>query len=244
MICLIVQARMNSQRLPGKVLRPVLGRPLLSYQIERLKRARLVDEFTVATSVNASDDPIVNYCRKEGISVYRGPEEDVLERFYGAALEKKASVIVRICADSPLVDPEVVDRVIRFYLERSDEFDYVCNFHPRTFPRGLDCEVFPFRVLEEVRRLAKDPKEREHVTTHVYARPSDYRIGNVAQPLDQSGHRWTVDTPEDLELITRILTALYPTAPRFTTEDVLRLLEKHPEWSALNETVKQKGFYE
>ncbi len=243
-VCAIVQARMNSSRLPGKVLKKVLDRPLLEYELERLKRARLVNEIVVATSDRPGDDVLEAFCADRRILCVRGPEEDVLARFYQAASLRAADVVVRVTGDCPLVDPEVVYRTVQMLLEGADRYDYVCNFFPRSFPRGLDCEALPFRVLENVWKKVSDKKEREHVTSHIYTRPLEFRIGNIGNTPDRSAHRWTVDTPEDFDLIEKILIALYPVKPAFNFKDVLELLSAHPEWAGINQSVQQKSLYE
>ena len=239
-ICVILQARMGSERLPGKVLKEVLGKPLLGYQCQRLERVKLKNETVIATSIAASDDAIVDFCRKAAIVCFRGPEEDVLARFEGAARSRSADVVVRLTGDCPLIDPEIVDRVIGFYLKNSSSYDYVSNVLKRTYPRGMDCEVFSYRALQEADREARLPAEREHVTRFIYSHPERYRLGGVTHSEDQSRHRWTVDTPEDFELVRKILTELYPKKPDFTLNDVLTLLAAHPEWEKLNAHVRQK----
>ncbi|GAX88909.1 cytidylyltransferase domain-containing protein [Effusibacillus lacus] len=237
---IIVQARMTSTRLPGKVLKTVLGKSLLEFQIERLRRVRLADQIIIATTTNETDQPIVDLCKRLQVSYWRGSEDDVLARYYEAAKEFKADLIVRVTSDCPLIDPEVIDRHIRYYQDHQSEFDYVSNVHCRTYPRGMDTEVFSFRVLSEAYENAVDCSEREHVTPYLYRNPEFYRIGDLAYDSDQSHHRWTVDTPEDFELISRILETIYPTNPQFTLRDVLELLELHPEWSAINAHIEQK----
>ena len=239
-VCVILQARMGSARLPGKVLKEVLGKPLLEYQCERLDRVKLKDETIITTSIGDSDRPIVDFCRKRALVCFRGPEEDVLARFEGAALSRAADVVVRLTGDCPLIDPEIVDRVIEFYLTNNAHYDYVSNVFKRTYPRGMDCEVFSRRALWEAQREAKLPAEREHVTRFIYSHPERYRLGSVTHSEDQSRHRWTVDTPEDFELIRKILTELYPRKPHFTMNDVLALLAGHSEWEQLNAHVQQK----
>lgn len=235
---ILIQARMNSARLPGKVLKPVLGKPLLAYELERLTRVRLADEIVVATTVHPSDDAIVDFCRASGVSFYRGSEEDVLSRFYEAAKNYSANTIVRVTADCPLIDPGTIDRVIHFFAEGG--YDYASNVLRRTFPRGMDVEVFTFAALETTHNESKTSPEREHVTPFIYNRPERFRLGGIQHPSDESGYRWTVDTPEDFSLIEKILTALYPSKPSFDLADLLELAAGHPEWSEINRQVKQK----
>lgn len=235
----IVQARMNATRLPGKPLKKILQRPLLSYELERLRRAKTIDEIVVATTTSPQDDQIVELCHHERIPIFRGSEENVLERYLKAAKEHRAEVVVRITGDCPLIDPEVVDRVINFYFE--NEYDYVSNTRKLTYPRGLDVEVFPVNLLERIAGQATRQPEREHVTLYFYEHPELFKLGNVACETDESKHRWTVDTEEDFQLISRIIESLYPKNPQFGMRDVLKLLQQHPDWVALNAHIKQKG---
>jgi len=237
---IIVQARMTSTRLPGKVLMSVMGKPLLEYEIERLQRVRRVDDIIIATTTNDTDQPIVDLAERSGIKVFRGSEEDVLSRYYGAAKENDLEAVVRITSDCPLIDPAVVDDVISAYLENSETCDYVSNCLSRTFPRGMDTEVFSFELLKKVHFEARQPHEREHVTPYIYQNPQRFRLRNLAFILDESRHRWTVDTPEDFELIRRILEMLYPKNQAFGLEDVLAVMDAHPDWFELNAQIEQK----
>lgn len=237
---IIVQARMGSSRLPGKVLKGVLGKTLLEYQIERLLRVRRADQVIIATTVESKDDPIVTLCTDLKVPCFRGSEEDVLSRYFQAASKYQADTVVRITADCPLIDPVVIDRVIGYYQDHFPRYDYVSNCFKRRYPRGMDTEVFSFKALAEAATEAKLAPEREHVTYFTYKRPERYTLGSVVYEEDFSHYRWTVDTPEDFELIKRMITALYPTNPQFTLEDCLALLEKHPEWAQINAGIKQK----
>lgn len=236
----IVQARMTSTRLPGKVLLEVLGKPLLEYQIERLRRVRQADLIVVATTTNAADEPIVALCTRLGVSVWRGSEQDVLARYHDAARAHAAELVVRVTSDCPLIDPGVIDQTIGYFLNGRPQFDYVSNSLERTFPRGLDTEVFWSRTLAEAYAEAADLEEREHVTPYLYRRPQRYRIGNFAGPDMLAQHRWTVDTPEDFELIRNVIGALYPVMPEFDLAAISAFLDLHPELVALNAHVEQK----
>jgi spore coat polysaccharide biosynthesis protein SpsF len=237
---IISQARMTSTRLPGKILKEVLGKPLLAYQVERLKRVANADAVVIATTVNAADDAVVALCGELGVPCFRGPEEDVLTRYYLAAQEHDAAVVVRVTADCPLIDPAVVGAVIGRYKAAQPAPDYVSNTLVRTFPRGLDTEVFSFQALAEAYREAALPAQREHVTPFIYSQPRRYRLSSVEDPVDHSRYRWTVDTPEDFDLISRIIAALYPRNPHFTMEDCLDEYRLHPEWYDINSHVEQK----
>ncbi len=239
---IIVQARMASTRLPGKILKEVMGKTLLEYQIERLHRVRLVDQIVIATTDQIQDQPIVDLCIKLNVPHFRGSEMDVLERYYGASLQYNADSIVRVTSDCPLIDPAVIDRVLEFYQKHHEEYDYVTNtLEPEhTYPRGMDTEVFSFRALQEAYFEATDQPEREHVTVFIKRRPERYRLANVPYYHNYSNYRWTVDTPEDFELISKIISNLCPLKPCFTLEDCLALLKEHPEWTKINRNIIQK----
>lgn len=237
---IIVQARMTSTRLPGKVLLEVLGKSLLEYQIERLRRVRLAQQIVVATTVNAADEPIVALCQRLGVPFWRGAEHDVLARYHDAALAHRADIVVRVTSDCPLIDPRVIDDTIACYLDRRTQLDYVSNSLHRSFPRGLDAEVFGIAALAEANAEAADPQEREHVTPFLYRRPQRYRLGNLACRQDLSRHRWTVDTAEDFALIRQIIGALYPVLPQFGLWDTAAWLKGRGHLSALNAHVEQK----
>ena len=238
-IIVIVQARMGSTRLPGKVLKHVLGRPLLHYLFERLRRITKAQNAVIATTKDPKDDPIVDFCNHEGISYFRGSEEDVLDRYLQAARFFSADVIVRVTSDCPLIDPELIDQVIEFFLNH--QYDYVSNTQERKFPRGMDVEIFSFKSLEDAANQVTLQEEREHVTLHLYRHPERYSIGKFPWDKDDSQYRLTVDTPEDFELISKILAALYPNNPQFNLKDILHLLQQHPEWAEINAHIKQKN---
>lgn len=228
----IVQARMTSRRLPGKVLKPILGRPMLALQIERVRRASALDRIVVATSVTPDDDAVAKACQEMAVECFRGSLGDVLDRFYRCALAHGAEHVVRLTADCPLADPQVIDRVVRAHLDGG--FDYTANVSPPTWPDGLDVEVVRFSALTDAWREAELPSEREHVTYFIETHPQRFRYGNVAAAVDRSGLRWTVDDPEDFDLVRRIYEALYPANAAFTTDDILALLQARPELRALN----------
>ena len=219
---------------------PVLGKPLLFYLTERLARVKGADSFVILTSTKQEDDVIVAFCEKNGIPYFRGSEEDVLDRYYHAALDRHPDAIVRITADCPLIDLKSVDDVISTYKNEYPKWDYVSNSLQRTFPRGLDTELFSFKALEIAANNALDPSEREHVTMYMYKHPEQFRLKNVASPINLSQHRWTVDTIEDFELIKRLIQELYPNKPHFELQDVLNTLKSHPEWQNINAHVEQK----
>lgn len=233
-IVAIVQARVGSTRLPGKVLRPLLGRPMLARVIERLRMSEVLHRVVVATTHLPHDDEVARVAQEEGAGVFRGDETDVLGRYVGAARAFDADVIVRVTADCPLIDAGVIDQVVSRHLTRSDQLDYVSNTIERTYPRGLDVEVLPRRVLEHLDRVSDSPPEREHVTLHLLHHQDRFRIDQVRHPIDHSTHYWTVDTEEDFQLVAHVYEALYPTRPRFMWTDVLQLFETRPELYEIN----------
>lgn len=235
----IIQARMTSTRLPGKVLLTVLGRPLLSYQIERVRRAGSIDDVCVATTTNDTDDPVVRYCAESGVDVFRGSEDDVLGRLHACAAERDAGTVVRLTADCPLVDPELIDAVVE-ELHREPPCDYASNALDRTFPVGLDCEAMTFAALEAADARATDPREREHVTPFIYTHPDEFSVRQVRCDRQLARHRWTVDTEEDFRLVERIISTLYPVDVEFSWEDVLELVNAHPAWGTANAGVQHR----
>ncbi len=238
-----IEARMSSSRLPGKVLKPILGRPTLELLVERLRRARSLNEVVVATTTNTADDAIEALAREIGVACYRGSEDDVLDRVLKAAQSVSADVIVEITGDCPLIDPDVVDRLVDCY--RTNRFAYVANTLSRTFPRGLDTQVFETRTLEEVSRLTQEPADREHVSLYIYEHPERFSLHNVESGLPEKHwqHRLTVDTPEDFILIETIFERLYPQNPAFTLHDVIDLLEREPELTQINQEIRQKALH-
>lgn len=235
---IIVQARMTSTRLPGKVLLPLAGVPMLTRLVQRLRRVQRADAIVIATTTNATDDAIAMLCNTLGVPCHRGSEHDVLSRYADAARLHGADVVVRITSDCPLIDPALIDRVIAAYQEGGS--DYVSNMLPPTWPYGMAVEVFSATALQQAHAGATQVAEREHVTPFIYGHPERYRLRNVASPVDLSQHRWTVDTPEDYELVRRLFEALYPVRPHFTQNDILEVLDAHPDWMAINQHIRQK----
>lgn len=242
-VAAIIQARMGSTRLPGKVLKKVLGKTLLDYQIERVKRAKTIDEIIIATTTKESDDPIAQICQQLSIPYYRGSEEDVLSRYYEAATKFNVDVVVRLTSDCPIIDPNIIDKVVEHYLENKDRYDYVSNTLTRTYPRGLDTEVMLYEVLKRVHEEAKELVYREHVTAYIYHHPDQFRLCNVSNEKNESKHRWTVDTEEDFELIEKIISKLYPENTYFNMDDVLKLIDENPTWIDINSHIEQKKLF-
>ena len=239
-VVIIIQARMGSTRLPGKILKKVMGRPLLEYLLERLKRVRKASEICVATTTKPQEQPILDICFRMSVKTFRGSEDDVLERYFLAAQYLKAEAIVRVTSDCPLIDPVEIDKLIGYYLESSNKYDYMTSCLQRSYPMGMDAELFSFEALKKAHEEAKSQPEREHVTPYIYWNPDLFRLGNVAYEEDQKDHRWTVDTPEDFELISKIIESLYPSKPEFSIKDILNLFQKNPEWKKINSHVRQK----
>ncbi|MBA3467397.1 MAG: glycosyltransferase family protein [Gemmatimonadaceae bacterium] len=234
---------MASTRLPGKAMLPIAGKPMLELVLDRVGRSRLIDEVVVATSTQKGDDVIADYCDSRACRFSRGSEEDVLSRYRDAALAFDADIVVRITSDCPLMDPSVLDLVVSRFLEAQPAVDYAAStLPPRTYPRGLDVEVFSISALERAFVDDQDPRSREHVTPYIYRHPEIFRLLRIAHAHDLSGHRWTVDTPEDLAFVT----AVYKAFPGhdFGYADVLAFLERSPHVSRLNSEVVQKQLAE
>lgn len=232
MILGMLQARMSSMRLPGKVLFDLVGEPMIIHQIERLRRANKINQVIVITSDNYADNAIAEVCEKYEVEYFRGSLNNVLDRFYQAALKYKPEHILRSTADCPLLDHRLIDSIIEFYFD--NDFDYASNTINPTFPDGLDSEIFNYSSLEIAWNEAVTVSDREHVTPFIYQRPTRFGIGSYESSIDLSSLRWTVDETEDFELIKRIYAELYPRNPDFSTDDVLDLLKRHPAWKKLN----------
>lgn len=239
---IVIQARMTSTRLPGKVLKRVLNRPLFSYQLERLKPIHGVDFLIVATTQGAEDEALVAFAEEEGVPTFRGSEHDVLGRYFGAANQFQLDHILRITSDCPLIDPSVVSRVLGVYRDAYPDVDYVSNVITRTYPRGLDVEVFSRDTLTRLHQEVVAPSDREHVTAAILKDVAVWRTRSVILEPNHRDERWTVDTVEDFELIRRILEALYPQKPDFDMFDVLSLLDRYPDWRKLNAEICQKSY--
>lgn len=235
---------MGSTRLPGKTLMPLVDKPILAWVVERVRRAKSLDDCIVATTTSPADDAIETLCSSLAIVVpcIRGSEDDVLARYFQAASAYQADTVIRITADCPLIDPQVLDDVVNFYNANYPSYDYVSNSLKRSFPRGLDVEVFSMESLYTAEKEATESEEREHVTLFLYRHPERFRLGNVEAPKDFSALRWTVDTAEDLELVRRMTAAALSAGKQnFSMDDLLAIDAANPAWRALNEHIKQKG---
>lgn len=242
----IVQARFGSTRLPGKILKPLSGKPMLLHVFNRLAQAKLVDKIIIATTILPEDDAVQIFCEENKILFFRGSSADVLSRYYETAKRFNSNVIIRITADCPLIDPTIIDKMVERFTEETvkEKFEYLSNVSPRTFPRGLDTEIFSFASLEKTYHEAHQEYEREHVTPYIYQHPEIFSLSNYPNNHDYSFHRWTVDTAEDFELIKEIYDALYNEKKIFLFADVLKLFENRPELFNINQNVKQKGLSE
>ncbi len=240
-IVTIIQARMGSSRLPGKVLLDLGGKPVLAQEAIRAARAKSTHELLIATTIDGADDPIEDFCRVNGYACFRGNVYDVLDRYYQAAQWAKADVIVRLTADCPLMDPEVIDKVVRDFLESGADFG--CNRLPppwkRTYPIGLDVEVCTFAALERAWNEAEIKYEREHVMPYLYDEPGRFKVLVVDAEDDQGGLRWTVDTPQDLEML-RCFWTLLGGRDDFTWREALAVYQAHPELAEMNAAVQHK----
>jgi spore coat polysaccharide biosynthesis protein SpsF len=250
----IIQARMASSRLPGKVLLDLGGQPMLARVVERTRRASLVDQVVVATTSDPSDDPVEAFCRQRAYDCARGSLHDVLDRYYQAARQAGADIVVRITADCPVIDPGVIDKTIAAFLnaenlDQPDNAEHLCDFAAnrlpppwgRTYPIGLDVEVCSFAGLETAWKQAVLPHQREHVMPFFYENPQRFRILLVNHEMDYGALRWTVDTPADLELLRNIY-ARFANRDDFSWLDVLALFEREPALAQINASVQHKHY--
>lgn len=245
-IVTIIQTRRGSTRLPDKVLMPLTGKPLFVQQVRRVQAAFLTGRVVVATTLSRTDDAIVEICKKEGIECFRGHATDLLDRHYRAACQYGAEIVLKIPSDCPLIDPAIIDRTIAYYLDHENEYDYVSNLHPATWPDGNDVEIMSRDTLKQAHQDASLPMEREHTTPYIWERPERFRIGNVVMEgaADYSmTHRFTIDYEEDYRFIRAVYEELYPHNPLFGVRDILGLLERRPEIYAINAALAGVNWY-
>ncbi len=242
-IGIIIQARMGSQRLPGKIMVPFLGRPALEVLIERLKRSRLADIIVIATSQDRQDDKVGHLACRLGVTCFKGSQSDVLGRYYLAAEQNNIDVIVRITADCPLADPEIVDSVIARHIQA--KADYTTNSMQAGYPRGLDVEVFNFDGLKKINKDAQKDYQREHVTPYFYENPNIFKITQLSAPpeLQWPDLRLTLDTQEDYNLLCKVFERLYHKDRNFTASDIVNLFQQEPSLKSINKNVTQKELY-
>lgn len=238
----IVQARVGSTRLPGKALLDIAGRPMIAHVLGRAIAIKGVDRVVLATTKDAADDALADYARGSGIPCVRGSVTDVLDRFRQTAAEHSADVIVRVAGDCPLLDPSVSSRVLARYVQRADEFDYVSNVHPPTYPDGLDTEVFSREALERAWREAKLASDREHVTPYIWRNSDLFRLDNVALEPNHAHLRWTVDEPPDLQFVQSVYARLNARS-LFGMDAVLELLAREPDLARINAGIDRNEGY-
>lgn len=246
MVVIIVQARMASTRLPGKVLLPVLGKSILAMMVERLQMIQHKAVFVIATSVNSEDDIIEQEARLLNIPCYRGDQNNLLDRHYQAALLHHADVVLKIPSDCPLIDPQVIDRVLTYFFEQANTPDYVSNLHPATWPDGNDVEIMTMSCLKQAWENAEKQLELEHTTPYIWENPQLFNIDNVTWEtgLDYSmSHRFTIDYQEDYLFIKRVFEELYPANKNFSCADILDLLERKPEIYQINASYAGVNWY-
>lgn len=238
MIGAIIQARMRSSRLPGKVMLKVKNKSLLEHMISRVIHSKTIDKIIIATSNESSDNAIEKFCQENRVDCYRGSEDDVLARYYEAAKQFSLDIIVRLTGDTPLIDPLVIDKVVRYY--QNNSFDYVSNVFPlpRTYPDGYNVEVFSFDILQKTHLEAKRPSDREHVTNFICMQPDLFSIGKVNHENDVSKFRLNLDYREDYLLIEQVINNLYSEHHTFTLDDIIKFLNENPQIFNLNSKIK------
>ncbi len=234
----IVQARMGSERLPGKVLLDMGGETVLGRVVQRLRGARLLEQIVVATTVLPGDDAIEQECVRIGVACFRGSSEDVLDRYYRAAQTMASEFIVRITADCPVIDPALVDESIGRF--RAESVDYCATDVPATIPRGNDVEVFTMAVLQQCWREGHEPYQREHVTPYIYEHPAIFRLAAITSELDCRQYRWTLDTQEDYEVLCEIYKEFH-NQNAFGWPEIVELMSRRPELLQWNAKVMQKS---
>jgi spore coat polysaccharide biosynthesis protein SpsF len=240
----VIQARSGSTRLPGKVMMDILGKPLLIRMVERVQQSALAGTIVVATTTEREDDVIETLCNDFGLLCYRGSRDDLLDRHYQAGKLYGADAVVKIPSDCPLVDPKVIDKVLQYYLD--NQFDFVSNMHPATYPDGNDVEVMRWSAIEKAWQNATRTLEREHTTPYIWENPELFTIGNVAweSGLDYSmTDRWTIDYPEDFTFIKTIYEHLYPSNPAFDLQDILHLTRQNPDVFSINSKYAGVNWY-
>ena len=238
MIIAILQTRMGSSRFPNKVLRKIKGKTLLELYTNRVKKSQLVNKIVIATTKKSEDDIIKKIATKLGLECFRGSENDLLDRYYQCAKKYHADVVVRLTPDDPFVDYQVVDRAIQIYMD--NQVDFVTNHFDPTYPEGLDIEVYSINALEKSWQEAKLLSEREHVFPYIQNNQNQFKIINFKQEQDYSHLRWTIDYECDYEMTKVIYDYLYDKKPIFLQEDILQILDKHPEISEMNSHIKRK----
>ncbi len=245
-IVTVIQARRGSSRLPGKVLMPLADKTLLEQMVERVMLANNAGTIVIATTEEASDDAIAEICTQNNWNCYRGSTNDLLARHYFAAQPFHPDAVIKIPSDCPLIDPKVIERVIDFYLVNKDDYDFVSNLHPATYPDGNDVEIMTWKALSEAFEKAEKTLEREHTTPYIWERPAQFRLGNVAWETEKDfsmSHRFTIDYQADYDFIARVFDELYNTNPAFGLNDILQLLEEKPAIYQINHQYAGVNWY-
>ena len=236
----IIQARMGSTRLPGKVMKKILGKPVILWDLDRVSISKLIDEIVIAIPYGKENGVIVDTIKEynDKIIITKGSEDDVLDRYYQAAVQTNADVVVRITSDCPLIDPVVIDQVIKHFLD--NDCDYCSNLQ---YPNGLGAEVFSFNSLKKAHIAAKKDYEKEHVTAYIYENPSTFRLCNISNDINLTHLRWTLDTKEDFEFINAVYQKIHPKKQMFFMNDILELLSREPTLIDINKKIKQKQIH-
>lgn len=239
----IIQARCGSTRFPDKVFVDIDGKPLLWHVVDRLTYAKRIDDIVVATTIDSKDNRIEEWCQNENVKCFRGSENDVLNRYYSASVAFPSDVVVRVTADDPFKEPDVIDKVICKLLD--EDLDLTTNNFPPSYPEGLDCEVFTFGVLKMMEKEAQDPFEREHVTQYVYRHPDKFKIGNLICDRQLSSYRWTIDNQEDYDMVRAVYAKRKDGVEGILLMDeILTILEQNPEIADMNSKVKRSAMYQ
>lgn len=238
----IIQARCGSTRFPNKVFADVNGKPLIWHVVNRLTHAKTINKIVIATTTNEKDDQIEKWCNENNVACFRGSENDVLNRYYNASAAFPSDIVVRITADDPFKEPAVIDAVVNKLI--NEGYDHVTNNFPPSWPEGLDCEAFTFAALEESEKTTNDAFEREHVTQYIYHNPDKFKIGNVASPKNLSYLRWTIDKEVDYEMVKAVYAHRNPANTGILLlDEILEILEKHPEIKDINSSVERSAMY-
>jgi spore coat polysaccharide biosynthesis protein SpsF len=243
-VVVIIQARMGSTRLPGKVLKDISGKPMLWHVIDRVMKSKKTDLIVVATSTNDEEHPILELSKDIGVEVFCGNERDVLDRYYKASVKFRADIIVRVTSDCPIVDPDIIDMFVEYYLNNRSNYDYLGVGKHSLYPNGVGCEVFSFEALKRAWSESKWLSEREHVTPYIWKNDKIFKIGRPLKPKkDLSKLRWTVDEKRDLKFVREIYKELYNENNFFSTRDVLELLERKPKLNMINNDITRNEGY-
>lgn len=240
-IAAIIQARMSSTRLPGKVLMEVASRPLLDYMVERVSESKYINKVIIATTVSEKDEPIVEWCERSKVAFYRGSQEDVLARYYQTAKEYDVSTIVRVTSDCPLIDARIIDKTVGYFIDHPEiDFSSSTTPLPCLYPDGMDVDVFDMELLEKTHLESKFPSEREHVTFYMW-KTGKFKVKRVDPDQDLSKYRFCIDYPQDFELMKEVLTKLYPNNPRFSMSELIDFMEKNPELLELQKGIARNA---